>query len=308
MFAGLLPGLLAHAQCHARSRSLADSFQAGVKSVVVLQDPDEQEVQLRFVPGLADRAAHVPGLDDRGAGGQGARPIRSEEGNMAAHGPTGQEEVDAQAPVGQKLTAVGRLETGLQDRVDPLPELAETPVDVPVEDAHGSPGTLAVAEEGQVQQRVRRQMTGLGQGVGDGGVLAVDEGGHVTGSDRRSHPAHGLTPLSGVSADLHDPVADVGEGLTHRKGPQDGGREAARLEGEGSMEDHEPASPASTIHAACAHEVTSCLVPWSRRRTIRPAGCPESISHLTEPTRHMSVASHHSMSLVPAGRQPRHVS
>ena len=269
MLAGLLPGLLAHAQCHARSRGLAHGLEAGVKSVVVLQDADEQEVQLRSVPGLDDRAARAPGLDGRGAGGQGTRPFRSEEGNMAAHGSTGQKEVDAQALVGQELTAVGRLETGLQDRVDPLPELAETPVDVPVEDAHRRPGTLAVAEEGQVQQRVRRQMTGLGQGVGDGGVLSVDEGRCGTGSDRRPHPAHGLAPLRGVSGDLHDPVADVGEGLTHRKGPQDGGREAARLEREGSMENHEPASPgtgygpASTIHAACAHEVTSvlCLGP-----------------------------------------------
>jgi len=219
-----------------------------------------------------------------GPGRERAHPFRGHEGQVAAHGETGKEEVDSQAAVGEELGAVSALKPRLQDGVDALPETGEAPVDIPVEDPHWGPGALTIAEEDQIEERVWRQVTRLGQGVGDRRILSVNELGPGSCSDCGVHPAHGPTSLRGITRHLHDPVAEGGESPTHGDRAQHRGGNPIRLKREGRVKDHEPGGVAatcgdtSTNHAARAHNVTSCLMPEARRREARSPEHPKIIS------------------------------
>ena len=251
MLAGLLPGLLAHAQCHPCSRGPAHGLEAGVQPIVVLKHAHEEQLEVpAIVTAVAAIAARVTGLDVGRPGRQGAHACRVHVGDVAGHGPAGQEEVEARLVEGHELAAVGDLEPGLENRVDALTESGEAPVDVTVEDANGHAGALAVTEEGGVEHGVDGQVARLGQRVGDGRVLAVDELDSLPCRDRRPYPGHRPTPLRGVAGDLHDSVAEVCEGPSHRQGTQHGGGHPIRLKRKRSVEDHEP---------VCAHDVTSVL-------------------------------------------------
>ena len=212
--------------------------------------------------------------------------------------------MDSQAAVGEELGAVSALQPRLQDRVNALPEAGKAPVDIPVEDPHRRPGALTVAEEDQIEERVRRQerrihegvgrqVTRLGQGVGDRRILSVDELGSGSCGDCGAHPAHGPTSLRGIARHLHDPVADGGESPAHGDWPQHRGGNPIRLKREGRVKDHEPGGVAaarggaSTNHAVRAHNATSCLMPEARRRETRSSGRPKIISR---PRRDMDAA------------------
>ena len=319
MVAALLPGLPAHAQRDPGAGGVAHGLQAGVEAVVVLQNADEEQLETVMVLGASGplgvgggRAVGRP-RHHGGSGRERTHPLRGHEGQVAAHGEAGEEEVDSQAAVGEELSAVSALQPRLQDRVNALPEAGKAPVDIPVEDPHRRPGALTVAEEGQIEERVRRQVTRLGQGVGDRRILSVDELGPGSCGDCGAHPAHGPTSLRGIARHLHDPVADGGESPAHGDWPQHRGGNPIRLKREGRVKDHEPGGVAaarggtSTNHAVRAHNVTSCLMPAEPDDAKPGLRDARRSSHVHAVTWTLPIVGHDRSPIPPAGRHPRHV-